>query len=194
MSLIKRILKRKPTFREINAEKAEEAFRHGGKIYYRFNDAFKMPAGRGFAALAIYEELQMRCTADYLKKHVRAMELLLSPSDKRLRLNEIAQINQNLKERLNLAPFPDHIYKLASVTFFDENENPASYDFAYNQKKIAEWKKDPKLLDFFLQVPFKDLMPSLNTPDIDAKMFFQVSDRIDQIHQTSLWDIIFKNT
>src|SRR6186713_1937827 len=171
MSWITKIFRRKLRVKELNTEKATEAFRHNGKVFYKYNDAFKMPAGRCICALAIYSELQMRCTEDYLKKHVRAMELLLSPADKRLRLSEIAQLNQNLKDRLNLAPFPDHIFKLASVTFFDEDESPFGYDFAYNQKKIEAWKNDPAMLDFFLQTQFQDLIPSSNTPELDSKTF-----------------------
>ncbi len=193
MSWINKIFRRGLRIKELNSEKATEAFRHNGKVFYKFNDSFKMPSGRCICALAIYSELQMRCTEEYLKKHVRAMELLLSPADKRLRLGEIAQLNQNLKDRLALAPFPDHIYKLASVTFFDESENPFSYDFAYNQKKIDAWKKDPAMLDFFLQTQFQDLMPSLNSQELDSKTFFQVSQQIDTLHQKSLSDIISKN-
>lgn len=191
MNWIKRLLTRKLRVKLFNTETATEAFRtKDGVTYYTFNDAFKMPAGRALCAVAIYEELRMRCTAEYLAKHVRATELLLSPSDKRLRLGELAQINQNLKDRLALAPFPDHIYKLASVTFFDENENPTSYDFAYNQRKIEKWKQDPAMLDFFLKTKFKDLMPSLNSQDISASTFFKVSQQIDTLHQNSLSAII----
>lgn len=193
MNWINKILKRKLRTKVFNTETATEAFTHKGKTYYQFNDAFKMPGGRGLCAVAIYEELRMRCSREYLEKHVRAMELLLSPADKRLRLGEIAQLNQNLKDRLALAPFPDHIYKLASVTFFDEHENPNSYDFAYNQKKIAAWKADPEMLDFFLKTQLLDLMPSLNSPDIDAQTFFKVSQQIDTMHQTSLSGIISNN-
>lgn len=195
MSWLTKIIKRKLKVKLFNTETATEAFRDKhGTTYYTFNDAFKMPAGRALCAIAIYEELRMRCTAEYLEKHTRAVELLLSPADKRLNLGAIAQLNQNLKDRLALAPFPDHIYKLASVTFFDESENPTSYDFAYNQRKIDAWKKDPEMLNFFLQTKFKDLMPSLNTPGTDASMFFKVSQQIDTLHQKQLLDAISSNS
>jgi hypothetical protein len=194
MNWIKSLFKRRLRVKLFNTEVATEAFRDkNGKAFYTFNDAFKMPAGRGICAIAIYEELRMRCTAEYLAKHVRAMELLLSPADKRLRLNEIAQLNQNLKDRLALAPFPDHIYKLASVTFFDETENPNSYDFAYNQRKIEKWKQDPDMLDFFLQTQFKELMPFTSSPDISVSTFFEVSQQIDTMHLKSLSAIISNN-
>jgi hypothetical protein len=183
MNWLKKILKRKAKFIKLpTGEVAVEAFRHNGKVYFEFNDTFKMPAGRALCALAIYEELRMRCSREYLEKHIRATEYLLSGGTGKIDLNKLALINANLKERLSLAPFPDHIYKLASVTFFDETESPFSYDFAYNQKKIDDWKKDPAILDFFLQTRFKDLMPHTTSSGLDAKTYFSIAEQISKIH------------
>lgn len=191
MNWLKRIFKRGPKFKAFtNGENAVEAFTHNGKVYYHFADSFKIPAGRAVFALAIYEELRMRCTREYLEKHIRATELILSPENKRLDLNALAEINHNLKQRLNLAPFPDHIYKLASVTFFDESESPYGYDTNYNAKKIEAWKKDPAMLDFFLQTQFKDLIPFSTTSTSDVSNYFKVAAMIDGMHQQRLQDII----
>lgn len=172
---------------------AVEAFRHGGRIYYHFEDSFKVPAGRAICALAIYEELRMRCTADYLRKHIRATELLLNPGpDKKIKLTELALINNNLKERLNLAPFPDHIYKLASVIFFDETESPFGYDFSYNKKKIELWKKDPEILNFFLTMQFSDLMPFGNISKERVKSYFEMTELIDKTHHQTLQAVLSK--
>lgn len=187
-SIIK-LFRRKPKFKVFNSEMAVEAFRHNGKVYYHFQDSFKIPAGRTLCALAIYEELRMRCNREYLEKHIKATEIILS-DPKKINIQAIALMNANLKERLALVPFPDHIYKLASVTFFDETENPASYDFVYNKKKIEEWKKDPALLDFFLQTQFQDLIPFSNSQDVSAKIYFQVADQIDQMHQTNIQEVL----
>ncbi len=94
----------------------------------------------------------MRCTREYLDKHIRATELVLQCKGGKPDLPTLVQLNTNLKERLNLAPFPDYIYKLASVIFFDATEVPYSYDFKYNEGKIARWKKDPEMLDFFCNI------------------------------------------
>src|SRR5689334_9453918 len=104
-----------------NQYKVVEAFKLEGVTYYMFEDQFNLPAGRGLCALTIYEEFNMRTTREYLEAHVRATEILLNSNP--IKLTAIAQINQNLKERLNLALFPDHIYKLASVVFFDKTES-----------------------------------------------------------------------
>ena len=153
MNLLKKILPtKKPKIKTFGNEIATEAFKHGGHTYYQFQDNFKLPTGRAICSLAIYSELQMRCTDEYLRKHCEATDIILNGGNNgKVRLTQLAQINNNLKERLNLAPFPDHIYKLASVIFFDETESPYSYDFEYNQKKIAAWKKDGDLLYFFFE-------------------------------------------
>lgn len=192
---IKRLFKRKIKFKALaTGEVAIEAFRHDGIVYYHFEDSSKIPAGRALCALAIYEELRMRCTADYLAKHIRATEILLNPQDRQIKLNELAIINNNLKERLNLAPFPDHIYKLASVTFFDETENPFAYDFIYNQKKIERWKKDPDILYFFLSTQLKDLMPFGATSKEHVQNYLTISEQIDKIHQSKLRDILSRKS
>lgn len=190
MNWIKRLFKPHQRVKEFNGEYAKEAFRHNGKVYFSFTDTFRIPAGRALCALAIYEELRMRCDREYLEKHIRATELILSPDKKRIDLAALALINNNLKERLNLAPYPDHIYKLASVMFFDQTESPYKYDFVYNQKKIDEWKADPTMLDFFLRTHFTDLMPSLPSSGINADMYFQVAEKINNLHQEQLSAII----
>ena len=181
---------RKPKNKTFGTEIATEAFRHKGKVYYSFQDTFKMPAGRSVCALAIYEELRMRCTSDYLRKHIAATKAILNPGDKKIKLTDLAIINNNLEERLNLAPFPDHIYKLASVIYFDENESPYSYDFDYNQKKIADWKKDGELLYFFLNMPFSDLIPFGKLSNEQVQKYFNTAGMIDQLHQSTLRGVL----
>lgn len=169
--------------------KVTEAFRLNGVIYYQFDDSYQIPTGRAFAALTFYHELEMKCDKEYLAKHAKAMEILLS-DPKKININAIAIINKNLKERLNLAPFPDHIYKLASVMFMDKNESPYNYDYKYGQEKIERWKKSGSILDFFLKIPLKDLVPSLTLPERNLETYFQVTEQIDQLHQTDLAEVL----
>lgn len=173
-----------------NQYKVVEAFQLDGIKYWMFEDQFKVPTGRGLCALTIYEEFNMRATREYLEAHVRATEVLLNSNP--IKLTVISQINQNLKERLNLALFPDHIYKLASVIFFDETEPYYTYDYAYNAKKIQRWKAAGGTLDFFLKTPLKDLIPSTKLPEGNAEHYFQTAEAVDQIHRTDLQEILSK--
>jgi hypothetical protein len=195
MKFIKNILRRKPKFKAFpNNEVAVEAFRHAGKTYYHFADNFKVPTARAICAIAIYEELRMRCTEEYLRKHIAATEQILNAPAGKIRLTDLAKINNNLKERLNLAPYPDHIYKLASVIYFDESESPFSYDFEYNAKKIAEWKRSPELLDFFLTMPFKDLIPFGSMQKERVQSYFNIAELMNQSHLQKLQEVLSKKS
>ncbi len=169
--------------------KEVEAFSIGGTTYYMFDNQFEVPTGRQLAALAIYEEMNMRCTREYLEMHTKAMDKIIA-DPKRINITYIIQLNMNLKERLELMPLPDFIYKLASVVFFDKTESRITYDYDYNLKKIERWKAAGGTLDFFSQRLAKDLIPSLTMPGANSKMYFQVASQIDKIHRKHLTDIL----
>lgn len=197
LNLFRRKLRKpelKPLIVENNGRKHRivPAFDLDGTTYYMFDDTFDVPAGRGMITLTIYEEFEQRCTRDYLKAHVRATEIILE-DPKKININALAVINRNLKERLDLAMFPEHIYKLASVIFFDLNENYYGYDFAYNKQKIEKWKAAGGTLDFFSRTPLKDLIPSLRLQNESVQIFSQVADQIDSLHQADLQEILSKS-
>lgn len=192
MKLLKRLFKRKlKSFVIDDNHRVTEAFELNGITYYQFDDAFKIPTGRAMRALIVYEEFNMRCTEEYLTKHVRAMEILMN-NPKEIKVGEIALLNKNLKERLTMVPFPDYIYKLASVIYFDKNEPLMSYDTAYNQKKIESWKAAGGVLDFFLSKPLQTLIPSLRLQGDNLLMYSQVSEEVNQLHLQDLQDILSK--
>lgn len=186
--------KHKPKSYMLNEQyKVTEAFKApDGTIYYQFDDQMKLPSGRGLCALTIYEEFNMRATREYLELHCRAVEKILS-DPKKINIQAIAIINKNLQERLNLAMFPDHIYKLASVIFFDKTESPYNYNYAYNKKKIEKWKASGGMLDFFLKTPLKDLIPSLQSLGQNADRYFQVAEQVDSLHQQELQEVLSGN-
>lgn len=171
--------------------KIVEAFNLNGKKYFMYEDATKVPAGRGHCALTVYEEFNMRCTREYLQAHVRAVELILS-DPKKININALAIIHRNLKDRLDLAMFPDHVYKLASVIFFDKTESPYSYNYKYNNEKIEKWKAAGGTLDFFLKTPLKDLIPFSLSQKENAENFFQVGEMIDKLHHSDLQAVLSK--
>lgn len=164
------------------------AFSLGGVDYWCFDNTHEVPTGRMLAALAIYTELEMKCDRAYLEAHTNAMDKLLS-DPKKISITHIVQLNINLRERLALAPFPEHIYKMASVIFFDKNESLYSYDYAYNEKKIAAWKAGEGSLDFFSQTQLGALIPSLKAQGNDSHMYSQVVGLIDKAHRTLLRDL-----
>jgi hypothetical protein len=170
-----------------------EAFMHDGTRYLMFENPVEVPTARMLAAQGIYVEMEMRADREYLELHWKAMDKLINENKKGINITYIAQLNQNLRERLNLMPLPDFVFKLASVIFFDESESPVSYDWSYNEKKIAKWKKDPELLDFFLSRLATELIPSLRSVGKSSHMFFQVAEKIDKIHRDNLTKALSPN-
>src|SRR5688572_25875592 len=130
-------------------QKIVKAFVYQGKPYFMFEDIFSMPSIRGLQALDYYEEFNMRCTKEYLLRFSEAAEKILS-NNKKIDLIGLAVLVKHLQERLKMIPVSDHIYKLASVVFFDESESPYTFDREHSKKKVELWKKDPEVLSFFL--------------------------------------------
>jgi hypothetical protein len=172
--------------------KVIEGFQLGGTTYYMFDQTDEVPTGRMLAALAIYTEMEMKVDKAYLELHTKAMEKLLS-DPKKISITYIAQLNLNLKERLELMPLPDFVYKLASVIFFDNTESPYSYSFEYNKKKIEEWKKSGDTLDFFLSRLSNELIPSLRSANGNSNTLFRVAEQVAGIHLTDLTKILSEN-
>lgn len=193
MNIIPRWKRKLKTHLLDNKYKIVEAFRLGGTVYYMFDNQLDAPAGRQMAALAVYNEMEMRCDRDYLVQHCKAMRRILS-DPKKIDIQNIVRLNLFLEERLELMVLPEFIYKLASIVFFDETESPYSYDFEYCARKIKKWKEAGGTLDFFMKTPLKELIPSLNTQGVDLKMSFQIASQIDETHRRTLTSISSEKT
>lgn len=113
--------------------------------------------------MVFYEELKANIDYNYLLWITNEIEALLDKG----KLTKVANLVSLIKERLSLAPEPDLVLKLASVMYFDKNESIYDYDFAYNKKKIANWKTH-KLDAFFLKMPIEKLLPHIDFSKIDS--------------------------
>jgi len=185
MKLIKHIqalLEKKPLFEVDEKHKVKKAMIIDGVQYYQFEDINNMMTGRAFTAIDYYNELSMRCTREYLTEHCEAMESILSKES--ISVLDIAKLHQQLKERLTMIIDPDIVYKIASVVFFDKNEQPYAYDFKYNQKKIQEWKKLGT--DFFLHIPLNDLIPALDLSEADLVTYMNVAQNLNTKHLANI--------
>jgi len=158
----------------------EEAFSVGGETYYRFTDINNLPYKRGLMAFSVYNELDMRCTREYLMLHVDAIEKILSKSE--INVYDIKRLNDQMKQRLQLTTDVELMYNLASVAFFDKNENPDNYDPVYCKKKVEKWKKNADVEAFFLSQPLMELIPFLNNADVDLNTFSTLNTELNEIH------------
>ena len=158
----------------------EYAFTSGGRKYYRYEDITNLPYQRGRAALTAYNEVEMRCSREFLLEWTKKMDTVLhnNPID----IFEINKLNGILKDRLSLTADLDLCYKLAAIVYFDKTEKPEVYEPAYAEKKIARWKKDQSVSDFFSQMPLKELIPYLSNAIGDFDTFFQLNEELNQLH------------
>lgn len=162
----------------------EYAFTCGGTKYYRFADITNLPYERGLMALHVYNEVDMRCSRQFLLRYADTIDKLLH--EQKIDIFKINQLNEILKQRLTLTTDTDLLYRLAAVCFFDKTENPAVYEPDYAKKKIAKWRKDKGVHDFFTQMPLLELMPFLQNVDIDLDTYSAMCDELNKIHSECL--------
>lgn len=163
-------------------------FEVNGTTYYEMDDIFNIPCLRGLAAIKYYEEIRMKTSLEFLKMHTEAIKTALrsNPID----VFKIDQLNNQLSDRLNFIVDTDTVYKLASVVYFDENENPEDYEMAYNLKKIAKWKEAESVNAFFLRQPIQKLIPFLNLQDFDILSYSKVVERVTQEHLENILETL----
>lgn len=167
----------------------EFAFRARGVDYYRFANDTKLPCMRAFHAMLISEELRSRTSRAYLEDMCKAGMNLSDTNRQQIPLSDLNKINQlfgQLKERLDWVVEPETLYKMASVVFFDANENVEEYDWDYNKAKIERWKKEP-VNAFFLQMPLQELMGFLNGYSINFLSYFQATESLTKAHLEAIY-------
>ena len=162
----------------------EYAFTCGGTKYYRFADITNLPYERGLMALHAYNEVQMRCDRAFLVRYADTIDKLLH--EQKIDIFKIQKLNEVLKQRLTLVAETDLMYKLASIVYFDKSENPAVYEPAYAEKKIAKWRKDKGVHDFFTQKPLLELMPFSQSANTDLDTYSAMIEELNKIHSECL--------
>jgi len=164
-------------------------FTYGGTKYYELVDIFDMPCQRAFAARAVMEELNMRTTKEYLIAHVTAINNILA-APKTINIPQLAKLNTQLQERLELIHDSATVYKLAAVYFFDETENPYNYSYEYGFEKIAKWKKAGDSLSFFLLEPVKNLAGLTVLSDEDLSTYLMIQEKVNKKHLDGIFTML----
>lgn len=160
--------------------RTEYAFTSGGRKYYCYSDINNLPYQRGRAALSAFNEVQMRCSREFLLRYTKAVEELLHA--KNIDIYKINELNNMLKDRLSLTADMELCYRLAAVVYFDETEKPEVYEPEYAEKKIERWKKDQSVESFFLQKPLQELIPFLKNAVGDMNVFFEINKELNALH------------
>lgn len=165
MSWIKRFFKQ-PVYPKPIEVQTEYAFSLNGTDYFCCSDFINMPVRRAEKANVFYEELKANIDFEYLDWFTKEISACID-SKEGVKIGAIAQLNGLLKERLTLAPDPQLLLKLATVVFFDKNENINDFDFKYNEKKRSEFQK-AGIDVFFCTMPTSKLVPHLDLSKLDS--------------------------
>lgn len=181
-------------FKLRNGHRVEVAFTHDGVDYYQFAKAIDTPYDRALFAHLFYRELSMGVDREDLLQFFNATDQILSAPKGKVNLANLYRLQTNMKERINFIVDPDLLLKLASVVYFDKNEDPYTYDMAYGQVKINKWKKDKKHLAFFLSLPITDVLPFLKQSGIDIETYSMVVEKLKGRHSEFLTSILSVNT
>lgn len=145
----------------------ELVFTHEGVEYWKFVNEVNIPAERAFAAMDIYAEFAEKADRDYTMNAFKAIEEYLKKGE-----NIRAGIVANAAvERMEHVTNVDLLYKLASVLYFDPNENVYSYDAEYNKKKIKAWRTCGDVHSFFLKTPLAEYLTSFNGSPENLKSY-----------------------
>lgn len=175
LNTLRKLFKRKKQFPDITYP-ITEAFQLNGVTYYTFglekDSAFNIPYERALKTVTFYNEMAQRVDDEYLEAHIKACDEVFKSED--ISIYRLHQLNQNLKSLREFQLHPDLVYKLASVVYFDDNEDPRSYDHSYNQKKIDIWKKSMPMHDFFYSAPILSLIPFLKDSEINLNEYSKV--------------------
>jgi hypothetical protein len=156
-----------PSFLEMPKNAIEFVFECEGVRYYKFANETNMPIDRAMSALDVYAEMDLKVDREFLASHCKAVDNAVNAG----KLKDIVLLNQILQRKMEAITNIDLMYKLASVLYFCESENPNVYDYSLAQKKIQSWKSQKDVHAFFLQMPIKDLLPSFNTSDMNLQLY-----------------------
>ncbi len=162
------------------------AFEIEGTWYYEFEDFNNVPCDRGFHALSYYNELDMRCTREFLLAHCKKVDEIINDNSKGIKITDIALINNQLKERLEFLFEPDIAYKLCSVVYFDATENPYTFEYKHAMLKAEIFKKKVELKAFFLSQPIKKLVPFTPSSIQDLQAYSEIVQKITKKQQENI--------
>jgi hypothetical protein len=156
-------------------DQIEFAFESGGVSYFKFSAEVNVPFQRAVAARDIFTEELWQINPDYLKGWNNGLINLLMDKKKKdeKKLYEIGVLASRLKEQMDLSVSFIRQIKLATVLYFDEQENPLDYQYPYNKTKMEHWMKHNDVPAFFLKLPEYAYLPSLTEYSMNFPTYLQ---------------------
>jgi hypothetical protein len=148
----------------------EVVFQSGGVAYYRFSNEQRIPAFRAMAARDVFQELEFKTSREMATAYIDAAVEQLNAGE----LAKAGALLTMFRERMDYITNIDLLYKLASVLYLDNSENPEDYDAVYNYEKIQRWKREKDVEAFFLQTPIIEYLPFSDLQQIGLKRFTEL--------------------
>jgi hypothetical protein len=189
MNFIHRLIKRNNQVRNIYhpdiKDKVEYAFSLHGKRYFRFKEDHLMYEMRRFQKIIFLTELENGLSHEDLLAYIDVLE----QHNNKGQIGDTGLKLKLLRQRVEAAKDPDTFYKIATVDYFDDEEELTKYDRDYNKKKLQDFKES-KELPFFLTRPMLDIFPQLASLALDSEAFTaqiqEMKDLKDQIDSLTL--------
>lgn len=169
---------RRPKYRGVAPkdrwDQIEFAFTSGGINYFRFAADVNIPFQRAMAARDILTEELWQINPTMLQSWNEALiALVIGRQTPEKKLYEVGIMANRLKEQLSLSYSLTRTIKLATVLYFDEDENPLDYQYPYNAEKMKHWMAHNDIPGFFLSLPDSEFMPSLRELSVNFPTFLE---------------------
>lgn len=139
------------------ADQIEEAFECGLIKYYRFKSEFRLPTGRYKYHYKYLQLNAIKTDPELLKSEVQEARSWLSGERKKIDIGNAMQVLYKIETRASLPFDPELARKLASVSYFTDDEDLSTFYEEHGEKKIAHWKEH-NFNDFFLMTPVAELL------------------------------------
>lgn len=153
-------------------EAVEPAFKADGKQYYRFRKETSIPWGRYMYLQTFLKEQELRMDLKTLHEYVHRIKLALTATNNKIDLNTVFRTLMQMESRIELAFEVDTTYRLASVMYFDDQEDLYTYDKSHNDKKVKTWK-ECRVVDFFYTRPMSEFLGLSNSSPEDLQRFIE---------------------
>jgi len=156
-------------------DQIEYAFTSGGVNYFKFVTEVNVPFQRAVAARDIFTEELWQINPDFLRGWNNGLINLLMDKKKKddKKLYEVGVMASRLKEQMEMSVSLLRQLKLATVVYFDEQENPLDYQYPYNKQKLEHWMKHNDVEGFFLNLPEYAYLPSLTEYSTNFQTYLQ---------------------
>jgi hypothetical protein len=134
-----------------------------------------VPFQRAVAARDIFTEELWQINPDFLRGWNNGLINLLMDKKKKddKKLYEVGIMASRLKEQMEMSVSLLRQLKLATVVYFDENENPLDYQYPYNKQKLEHWMKSNDVEGFFLNLPEYAYLPSSTEFSMNFQTYLQ---------------------